>query len=145
MIEIVAFDRKHLNDIDPYVFGFSVKDHIREEHLEQLELSRYSYSILKDGKVLACLGVVMHWQGRGECWAVLDKHLKHDFIHIHKAAKFFLNQAEIKRIEAVVACDHDKGLRWAKSLGFNLEAECMKSYGIDGKDYALFSIVKGGL
>ena len=95
-----------------------------------------------DGEVLAVAGVIMQWQNRGMAWAYIsDKVVGSKFIRIHRAASRFLKCCYLQRIEMTVDCDFEQGHRWAKRLGFTLEAECMKHYLPTGGDCALYARV----
>jgi len=54
----------------------------------------------------------------------------------------FKEVKDASRIEAIVASSAPGGSSWLKSLGFELEG-VMRSYGKNGEDYLMFSIIKG--
>jgi len=53
--------------------------------------------------------------------------------------KRFLDGCYLHRIEMTVDCDFPQGHRWAKMLGFTMEAERMRGYRPDGGDCALYA------
>ena len=142
MTKTVKFKPQHLARLDEFVCGISVKENISKEKVAALASQDHVYSIIKDGKVLACVGATTFWPNRCEVWAVLSNTLGADFVEVNSEVKKLLKGLPFKRIEAVVDCDFEDGIRWVKALGFGLEAACMKSYGRTGKDCAMFSMVK---
>lgn len=101
-----------------------------------------SYTLKVNGKAVVCAGVIEHWPGRGEAWAVLDKECSKYFRIVHKTVLMYLDMAPFERIEATVIGTFDKGHRWAESLGFVCEAPTMRKYGVTGIDYALYAKVR---
>lgn len=142
MVEVVRFKKEHLSELKEHVFGLSVKKNISSQQLENLENRNHSYTVIKEGRVLACAGITEFWPGRGEAWALLDKDIGPLLIDVSREVKKFLDEVPIKRIEAIVYTDFIEGIRWVKLLGFKLESPCMKAYGRNGKDCMLFSRVK---
>lgn len=142
MFEVVKFKKSHLDqmEIQPearHMMSLSFED------LTRLENDRFSMTGIGDGRVVVCAGVIEHWPGRGEAWFVFDMNSRDYFINIHKCTKRFVELCPVKRIEAVVNCDFEAGHRWVKIFGFQLEAERMKNYGVNGEDCSLYSLVKG--
>lgn len=133
----------------------------KPEHLERLEAQtgRYypqispenritlgqiglSFTCLKDDRVLACGGVVQYWENRAEGWCIFDQNLKFEMMGVHRAALRLLETAPFKRIEAVVNSQFYQGNRWAKALGFQVEALRLKNYFADGADANLYSRIR---
>lgn len=144
MIEVADFRKEFMQALMNEPHNVYLKPLIGEPQLKALEHAKLSYAILDaDTKqVLFCGGVSEYWKGRGECWAVFHAAVKKDFVLIHRAVKRYFDMVQVKRIEAAVKTDFIEGHRWIKSLGFSLEAACLKSYLPDGSDVALYSRVK---
>lgn len=142
MIEIVKFKAQHWHDIDEQEATMHLRVFFTSEQIEKLEDTRYSYTAVSEGRVVACGGVFEYWPGRGEAWMEMAKTCKREFLEIHNAVKRFLDICPLTRIEMTVDSDFDEGHRWARSLGFEMEAERMRKYGPDGKDYALYARIK---
>jgi hypothetical protein len=102
----------------------------------------HSYTILIDGKPMACVGVADKWYGRGECWALIDNYSGKHFVSIIRAMKRILDIITTERLEMTVQRDFKQAHRLAKLLGFELEADCMRKYGVTGLDYSLYARVK---
>jgi hypothetical protein len=115
---------------------------VTAEHARSLAALPHSYTVLSDGQPIACGGVVEHWPGRWEAWAVLDGVGRKDFLAVHYAAKRILNGLTVCRIEAIVRVGYTAGIRWVRMLGFQREAARMKHYGVDGEDYSMYARIK---
>lgn len=133
----------------------------RVEHLEQLERQKgmiYSkisnfnrrlieesstaYTVTASDRILMCAGIIPYWNNRAEGWAMFDHNLKSYFVTAHRAVVKFLDSTPCKRIECVVNRDFEQGHRWAKALGFKIEAHLMKTYFEDGSDAVLYARVR---
>jgi len=141
MIEIVKFIPMHLDLIHEQEATACMRPHMAAEHTQALASLPHSYTVLSDGRPIACGGLVEYWNGRAEAWAVLDAVCKKDFIAVHNAARRFLDSVGIRRIEAVVHVGFDAGHRWLRTLGFVMEAPLLESYDPDGRDYSLYARV----
>lgn len=111
---------------------------------EHLENSPFAFAgLLANGRPLLCAGVTLYWENRAEAWAIIDHTIsRRYFLELHKKVKHFLDTVEIRRIELAVECDYVEGHRWAKALGFKLEAERLEAYGIAGTDHSLYAKIK---
>lgn len=94
---------------------------------------------LIDGRILACYGAIKIWEGRWAAWAVLSRYARERMLSVTRHVKNVMPQAD-GRLEIIVESDFKEGLRWAKMLGYTLEAERMKNF-LNGKDYALLARV----
>jgi RimJ/RimL family protein N-acetyltransferase len=61
------------------------------------------------------------------------------FVEIRKIVYRFFEIAPFRRIEAVVVKDFEPGCRFAESLGFQMEAPCLKGYFPGGIDAVLYA------
>lgn len=95
----------------------------------------------KDGRVLMVFGAVEIWKGRAEVWAVLEQNCRDEFLAMHRAALKWLDGLPHERLEMTVEAGFADGHRWARLLGFELEAVRMKQYRA-GRDYSLYARVK---
>lgn len=142
MIELIPFQTEHWQNLDEQEATAYCRDLVTPDQVRNLETQPYSYSIQKNGRVLACAGVIEYWPGRAEAWAMMGNSSRKDFLAIHNAAKRFFEVCPIRRIEAIVELGFEEGHRWAKALGFELEAPCMSKYSVDGRDYAMYARVR---
>jgi len=95
-----------------------------------------------DDHVLGFAGIIPIWPGRAMAYAYITEYARNNkFIFVHRSVQRFLDDCYIKRIEMAVQCDFEQGNRWARMLGFKLEAERMEHYQPDGEDCALYARV----
>ena len=142
MTRVERFKAEHWNEIAEQEAMAYLRDYISPEMVQSLEKSKYAYTIRVDGRVVACVGVVEFWQGRGEAWTVIDRNCKREFISIHRTVKSLLKICPTDRVEAVVDLGFDAGHRWMDLLGFKLEAPIMAKYRQNGAHCSLYARVK---
>ena len=76
-------------------------------------------------------------------WAYISNAAaKERFLSVHRAVSRFLDMCYLQRIEMTVDCEFEEGHRWARMLGFNMEAERMVAYRPDGGDCSLYARVR---
>ncbi|MEH6358831.1 MAG: hypothetical protein V7745_07565 [Pseudomonadales bacterium] len=140
MIELVDFKAEHFKEMDLQEGQRYLSSWVSDAHAKSLEDQNWSYSALDDGVPVCSAGVVEMWQGRGIAWAYVSGIVTpRKFITVHRMIDRFLNGCYLHRIEMTVDCEFDEGHRWAKMLGFDLEAERMVAYRPDGGDCALYA------
>jgi len=143
-MEVVSFKAEHLMNIDlqegqAYLSGF-----ITPEQAQALEEEDWSYTGMIGDTPIACAGILPMWQGRGLAWAYISCNAaKQNFVAVHKSISRALQACYLQRIEMTVDCEFEPGHRWARLLGFELEAERMKAYRPDGGDCSLYARVIG--
>lgn len=116
---------------------------VAKKHWEEIERTqKHSFTVRIENRILACGGIVEYWPGRGEAWAVVDKFCGNDFLIFDRIVRRFLKMAPYRRIEATVPKDFEQGHRWAKMLGFKVEAPTLEGYGFNGEDFSLYAKVK---
>lgn len=103
------------------------------EVLSQLE-KQNSWTGVVDGDPIVCAGTLQHWPGRHLAWAYIRSGLLKHMPWI--TDEVLKNLATVKgRVELPVRADFPAGQRWARRLGFEVEAPLMRAYGPDGADY----------
>lgn len=127
------FDRLVVQEAQAYLSRW-LPSKANAKALEQTE----AYTGLAGGRVVACAGILPCWEGRAVTWAYLDENAGEHMLALHRAVKRFLDNCDIKRIEATVDCEFPEGHRWARMLGFELECKRMRAYRADGGDSALY-------
>jgi len=142
MIDVVPFIAGDIERVSEQPTMAPIGEYITHEQRKKLQHNRYSYTVLSGKNVIACIGIVEHYENRGEAWAILADGCRKDFMGIHRAVLKFLKETQVKRIEAVVMKDFKEGHRWARLLGFELEAETLRCYDQLGNDYSLYARVK---
>ena len=141
MLEIIPFEPKHFSEISlqdeqAYLAGWVTP-------AQAEELTNYtSLTAMSSGKVKAIAGIFPVWAGRSLAWSYLSDMGPKVFLKVHHAIKRQLDIEDSKRIEMTVDCDMVTGHRWARLLGFKMEAECMTAYGPGGRDCSLYARIK---
>ena len=80
-----------------------------------------SVTVLADGRIIACGGIVELWDNRGMIWSLIAKGRPSEFIAVHRAARRMLDACRFRRVEAYVDEGFEQGCRWMEMLGFDLE------------------------
>jgi hypothetical protein len=141
-ITILTFKAEHILQIRQQQHDIIELQGFTQEHYKKIEALPHQWSISVDGVIKACGGIVLYWKGRGEAWAMIGDDTRKDFVGIIRAIKKILSITDCDRIEATVIKDFKAGHRLVKLLGFDLEAQTMRKYGIKGWDYSLYARVK---
>lgn len=106
---------------------------------EALRAQGPAFTVLgDDGRPVCSIGLVECWEDRALAWAVLGATAGRHLAGITRAVRRFLLVAPWRRIEAAVECSFTAGHRWARLLGFELEAERMRAWS-NGRDFALYA------
>jgi hypothetical protein len=101
--------------------------------LNALEADGGAWTLLVDGRVMICGGVIDRGGGRGEAWALVAEDAGRAMAAITRAARGCLDAAPYRRVEAVTARAFRPGGRWARLLGFQSEG-VMRGYCAGGGD-----------
>jgi len=141
VVWIIPFLADHLLMFDRHLSSENVIVPTYDQ-FKRIEGSKFAHTVLVEGGIVACGGIVQYWSGRGEAWAVINKLAKRHFLTLHYVVKNYLESVSLHRVEATVAKDFNNGHRWAKLLGFELEAETLKAYSANKLDYSLYARVK---
>lgn len=143
MTEVVGFRVSHAVHLQGRTVEASEAEKLlTQKHFEIVEKLGRSYTIMIDGKIYACCGTVEYWPGRCEAWALIDQSAPDRFLPIVRAFERILDGIPEKRIEATVKSDFQSGHRLLRLLGFRIEVEQMKNYGVCGSAHSLYSRVK---
>jgi hypothetical protein len=86
---------------------------------------------------IACAGLVEVWSGRAYAWALLSADAGRHMVSITRAIRYRLDTAKFNRIELAVAAGFAPGVRFARLLGFELEAKARR-YMPNGGDAFIF-------
>jgi hypothetical protein len=101
-----------------------------------------AYTIRHGGRIAAVLGVLIAWEGHGDCWAVLTPLGFQHGAMVHRATIRYLRRIirdhELRRLQADVVADHEAGRRWMEHLGFHLEG-LMPHFGPHDETFARYA------
>jgi len=138
-VQIVRFKTEHAEYLLEQAGNKPLLGVFTEEVMAYTESLDHAYTGLLDGEPVLCAGLVKKNDHCAEAWTILHQNKRDKFILIFNALKRFLQIAPYRRVEALIKCDFNNGHRWAKALGFKLEASRMYAYNADGSDSALYS------
>ena len=105
-----------------------------------------AFTLIVDGEVVGCAGVVLMDWGRGEAWALLSglfyDHKKESYRAIRDGLNAIIKDKKLVRVQSVVF-DGDKykaSGRFLEHLGFHDESpEGMQHYGPHGENVHMFA------
>lgn len=144
--KIIPFEPEHAYEI----VGRNLREH-------DIEISRYpdwkdhvrgwkengpAYSLVINGEVIGCAGVVMLGKGRGEAWTLLSsffyRYKKTAYRAICEGLRKIIEEKELWRVQALVRPDFETGEHFIKHLGFEREG-LLRGYGPNGEDLIMFA------
>lgn len=138
---IVPYEAEHLMKLKLQPEQRFCLGHITAAHAKALE-GKYSFTALVDGEPIAVGGITELWENRALCWTFIDGRAGEYFVQLHKIVRDLLDMVPYRRLEAETSCDFKQGHRWLRMLGFQLEAERMRAFRVDGGDSSLYARVK---
>jgi len=138
---VVPFEKWHMNWVDfnsVALVNVSHSKYTIEEQALALEIQSDAFTALRDGKVVACVGVTSLWTGVYELWMYLGKETFSEKRKALRILKEFLDELIVKhkmhRLQSVVLADFKEGRRFAKFFGFKEEGT-MKNFGPEKETY----------
>lgn len=99
-----------------------------------------SRTCVVDGDPVACGGVLKQWPGRYIAWAYVARGSLPHMPWITECVRRGLERTK-GRIEITVRKDFRPGQRWARQLGFVVEAPVLRAYGPEGEDHVGYARV----
>lgn len=141
MFEVVPFKAAHLAAIELQATQAHLSNWVTQAQGVALE-EQNSYTALYDGVPIGAAGIIHQWTGRSLAWAFISNTGPQMFLPFHRAVKHFLDGCYVQRIEMTVDCDFPAAHRWARMLGFKMEAERMRHYSPDGRDCSLYARIR---
>lgn len=133
-MNVVCFRPEHLAELEIQPAQRALQSSLSVEYAHALMLNGECFSVLIDGKVVACVGVHEFHAGRAEGWALLAAQASSVLRPITRAVLGWIDQCPYGRLEANVATDFEAGHRWARMLGFQVEGPARRRYAPDGGD-----------
>lgn len=138
---VIPFRVDHFRAIDIQPAQARVRDMVRADDLAALEAGA-SYTCMHNRAVLACFGWIEIYPHRGSLWALLSASCGRHMTGMTRIAKRLIESAPFRRLEIDVDCEFEQGHRWARMLGFSLEAERLRGYRMDGGDSAIYARIR---
>ncbi len=144
MINVKTFKSEHLLSMNFQDNQQHLMTYITKESAKTIEAAPgQAYTICDDDEILAVAGVMDIGEGRGYAWSFIAKEVGVRMVQVTRVVKRYLKIAPFRRVEMAVDCEFSAAHRWARMLGFTMEAERMRAYAVDGRDCALYAMVKG--
>ena len=133
MLNLIAFEPGHILDIETdFQFPLSSRKAIAEHSVID------GYSLVNDGKIVACAGVSIMWQSVAEGWLIMSSDAYKYPVSIARYTEglfdSIMKKNNLSRIQASVNCSDEKSVKFANWLGFEYEG-IMRKFGPDGSDY----------
>ena len=141
MFELVPFKREHLEPLMVQKINAFLPQWIRDGQADLMEKT-YSQSIIVEGEVMGCGGIIEFWRGRGQLWALFNERSGIKMMSTFRAIQRFIETATFKRIEIAVPYELAVGHKRARLLGFKLECEKAECYLSNGGAASLYSRIK---
>lgn len=139
---IVALQQEHLQQLvlqDAQSYFGAMLSH--PDYVAGLISGGPAYTLLSDGEVIACAGIVPQWQNRAMAWALVGANAGRAMVALHRAVVRCFEIHPCRRIETTVASKFPEGHRWARMLGFEREGT-MTAFAPDGADYDLYARIQ---
>lgn len=134
---VVPFEIAHFHQLRLQPSQEWLGSAINTSTIEQMATGQ-SYTIFAGEKVAAIAGLMEHHKARAHAWALIDRAMGAQFTTLHRIVHRFVALAPYPRVETTVEIGFTAGHRWAKSLGFVVEAERMVAYDQAGNDHTLY-------
>lgn len=137
-MNVIPFRAEHFWAIDVQPSQAYVRNYVTEDSIKLLE-KMHSFTVVEGESLLACFGWVPLYPTRASLWAYISAASGPHFVGITRIAKRLVDELAFRRLEMEVDCEFEQGHRWAKMLGFELEAERLRGLRMDGGDSALYA------
>ena len=121
-----------LNEGAPENIGYMVA------YAEELHEPGATYTVIHNGKIILCCGIVNMWPGVGEGWGIASSYIHQSKMPFIRVARQVLDDVVEKnnlwRVQGVVKVGWASALRFSKFFGFEVEG-VMRQYGPERGDY----------
>ena len=140
-MNVIPFRAEHFWNIDVQPSQAYVRQYVTEDGIKQLE-TQNSFTCVEGEKLLACFGWVPLYPTRASIWAFISATSGPYFVGMTRIAKRLVDGLAFRRLEMEVDYDFEQGHRWARLLGFTLEAERLRGFRMDGGDSAVYARIR---
>lgn len=111
------------------------------EFKELLDCS-FGISAWVEHKPVGAAGIIPLHANCGLAWAMLGNDAGPYMLQLTRKVRNALDITPYKRVEMRVVCEFEEGHRWAKALGFTVEAPRMRKSSSRGNDETLYARVR---
>lgn len=137
-MKVVPFKAEHFWSLDVQPAQAYVRNHVTPDSIKALEAMQ-SFTCIAGEQILACFGWVDLYAHRATVWAYISRHSGPHFLGMTRIAKRLVEGLPHLRVEMEVDCEFEQGHRWARMLGFTMEAPRLRGLRMDGGDSALYA------
>lgn len=141
-VEFRPCKQKHLALIRPQEHDRVLLNAYMSEDFKHLLESSFAISAWVGSRPVAAAGIIELHSRCALGWAMLGADAGPYLRPITRAVRNALDISPFPRIEMRVAYEFEEGHRWAKLLGFEVEAPLMRKSGVRGEDETLYARVK---
>ena len=143
-MEIIEFEKGHAQYLLAEGGNTDLCQVLGEEHLDFAETLEYAYTGVEGETPVFCAGLVPMGSHCAEAWAILHQFNRDGFMKTFNACKRLLEVSPYQRVECRIRYNYKEGHRWAKALGFKLEAKRMQKSNMQGYDESLYARIYDG-
>ncbi len=111
------------------------------DEAEKLE-GPWSKTIWYGDEPIVIVGIHHFWGQRGMAWSHYSPRSGKHMLAITRICKDMFDSYPLKRIESYVDVGYEKGHRYIKMMGFEMEVECAKASGAYGQDVTVYVRIK---
>jgi hypothetical protein len=141
-LKTIPFNREHLTLLDAREYEKErVIPFLNSAFLDAVERSLWSYTLVKDGQVVTCIGALPLWSGVWEVWQIPSIYVPKYILEYCRMVKGLLDACATKekawRLQTSSPADdlHD---RWMKFIGFECEGT-MREYTRFKQDFRMWA------
>jgi len=138
--ELLPFTEEHI-DLIELREGQDISDY--RDRISVFVTMGLAYTLVVDGKIVCCSGIVSPHKGVAEAWLIAGKGFEEHGMTIGRTIKRFLDwtQPFYHRYQMSVKVGFDEAADFAVFLGFEREG-IMKKFDSAGNDYYLYARIK---
>jgi hypothetical protein len=140
-VRILDYEEAHLYELmDGDLNDGAVKNiGYMRSYAETLQQPGWSYTLIENGYILRCCGIVDMWPGVGEAWFIASSKIHENVRPFIRFAKtdvmdVVVEQNKLWRVQGVCKADWPAARRFARLMGFEEEG-LMRKYGPEQADY----------
>lgn len=142
MLTYIPCHKEHIYQIDmPPGLEYEKESFIKATYSKIVDTD-FSLSAWEGHVCVGAAGLMQIYPHRAVAWTMLGWRTGPYMREITRKVKFILDTYPAQRIEMLVNYEYEAGHRWAKMLGFAVEAPRMRGSGVLGQDETLYVRIK---
>lgn len=118
------------------------KEYFMQPGFRYMVEDHFAISAWAGAECVCAAGIVEIYRHRAVAWALMSENAGPYLRKITRKVQSALALHPAKRIEMLVNYEFDAGHRWAKMLGFEVEAPRMRCSGVYGNDETMYVRIK---